>query len=174
MQRSCRAVAADRLSVDASGRPRFGMQCGVIIHSVGCKNPMGAPSIDLYTWSTPNGWKASCTLEELGIPYALHPVDIMKSQQWMPEYLQCRDEGRHRYPGDAFRLGPLGSRHPRGTLSHPGCADQYVELCLRRPRWITGDTIQVDGGSRLSSRRCAGMSPRINGKRDLNHGNEPA
>jgi 3-oxoacyl-[acyl-carrier protein] reductase len=41
-------------------------------------------------------------------------------------------------------------------------------------RWISGDTIQVDGGSKLSSRRYAGMSPRINGKRDLNHGNEPA
>jgi GSH-dependent disulfide-bond oxidoreductase len=66
----------------------------VIIHSVGCKNPMGAPSIDLYTWSTPNDWKAFCTLEELGIPYALHPVDIMKGQQWVPEYLQLNPNAK--------------------------------------------------------------------------------
>jgi glutathione S-transferase len=28
------------------------------------------------------GWKASCTLEELQIAYTLHPLDIMKGQQW--------------------------------------------------------------------------------------------
>jgi len=55
---------------------------------------MGAPSIDLYTWATPNGWKASCTLEELGIPYALHPVDIMKGQQWVPEYLKLNPNAK--------------------------------------------------------------------------------
>lgn len=55
---------------------------------------MGAASIDLYTWATPNGWKASCTLEEFGIPYALYPVDIMKSQQWVPEYLKLNPNAK--------------------------------------------------------------------------------
>lgn len=32
--------------------------------------------IDLYTAPTPNGWKASVTLEELGLPYEAHPIDF--------------------------------------------------------------------------------------------------
>ncbi len=43
--------------------------------------------IDLYTWSTPNGRKASIMLEELGLPYAVHPIDIGKGQQFAPEFL---------------------------------------------------------------------------------------
>jgi GST-like protein len=43
--------------------------------------------IDLYTWSTPNGRKVSILLEELGLPYAVHPVDIGKDEQFKPEYL---------------------------------------------------------------------------------------
>ena len=55
---------------------------------------MAEPSIDLYTWATPNGWKASCTLEELSIPYALHPIDIMKGEQNTPEYSALNPNGR--------------------------------------------------------------------------------
>jgi GST-like protein len=47
---------------------------------------MSASGIDLYTWATPNGWKASCTLEELQLPYTVHPLDIMKKQHKTPEY----------------------------------------------------------------------------------------
>ena len=55
---------------------------------------MSAPSIDLFTWATPNGWKASCTLEELQIPYTLYPVDIMKGQQREPEYVKLNPNAR--------------------------------------------------------------------------------
>jgi len=34
--------------------------------------------IDLYTWSTPNGYKASIALEEMGLDYKVHPIDITK------------------------------------------------------------------------------------------------
>src|ERR1700722_15394693 len=47
---------------------------------------MNASGIDLYTWATPNGWKASCTLEELQLPYTVYPLDIMKKQHKTPEY----------------------------------------------------------------------------------------
>jgi len=47
---------------------------------------MSASGIDLYTWATPNGWKASCTLEELQLPYTVYPLDIMKKQHKTPEY----------------------------------------------------------------------------------------
>ena len=44
--------------------------------------------IKLYTWSTPNGRKASIALEELEIPYEVHPVDIGKDEQFDPEFLK--------------------------------------------------------------------------------------
>ena len=44
--------------------------------------------IDLYTWSTPNGRKVSIMLEECGLPYQVHPIDIGKDQQFAPEFLK--------------------------------------------------------------------------------------
>ncbi len=44
--------------------------------------------IDLYTWSTPNGIKASIVLEELGIDYTVHPINIGKDEQFDPEFLK--------------------------------------------------------------------------------------
>jgi GST-like protein len=43
--------------------------------------------IDLYTWTTPNGRKVSIVLEELGLPYRVHPIDIGKGDQFKPEYV---------------------------------------------------------------------------------------
>jgi GST-like protein len=43
--------------------------------------------IDLYTWTTPNGRKISIALEELGLPYTAHAVDIGKDEQFKPEFL---------------------------------------------------------------------------------------
>lgn len=39
------------------------------------------PMIDLYTAGTPNGWKISIALEELGLPYQVHRIDLMKGEQ---------------------------------------------------------------------------------------------
>ncbi|MCB1883322.1 MAG: glutathione S-transferase N-terminal domain-containing protein [Geminicoccaceae bacterium] len=44
--------------------------------------------IDLYTWTTPNGRKVSIALEELGLPYEVHPIDITKDEQFDPHYLK--------------------------------------------------------------------------------------
>jgi GST-like protein len=46
------------------------------------------PMIDLYTWSTPNGRKISIMLEECGLPYTVHAVDINKNQQFEPSFLK--------------------------------------------------------------------------------------
>ncbi len=50
--------------------------------------------IDLYTWTTPNGWKASCTLEELNIPYTVKPIDITTGVQKQPDYTAINPNGR--------------------------------------------------------------------------------
>lgn len=55
---------------------------------------MTQPVIDLYTWATPNGWKASCTLEELGIPYRTFPIDIMRGDQRSAEYTRLNPNSR--------------------------------------------------------------------------------
>src|SRR5919206_1227362 len=50
--------------------------------------------IDLYTWTTPNGRKASIALEELGLPYEAHAVDISKDEQFKPEFLKISPNNR--------------------------------------------------------------------------------
>jgi glutathione S-transferase len=50
--------------------------------------------IDLYTSPTPNGWKASITLEELEIPYEVHPIDLGKGDQKQDWYLKICPNGR--------------------------------------------------------------------------------
>jgi len=50
--------------------------------------------IDLYTAPTPNGWKASVVLEELGLPYTVHAIDLMKGEQKSPDFLKINPNGR--------------------------------------------------------------------------------
>lgn len=50
--------------------------------------------IDLYTATTPNGWKASIALEELALPYEVHPIDLGKLQQKEPWFLAINPNGR--------------------------------------------------------------------------------
>ncbi|WP_424946387.1 glutathione S-transferase family protein [Candidatus Spongiihabitans sp.] len=44
--------------------------------------------IDLYTWSTPNGQKVSIMLEEIGMPYTVHPIDITNDEQFDDDFLK--------------------------------------------------------------------------------------
>tara|TARA_R110002096_G_scaffold282029_3_gene476064 strand:+ start:3157 stop:3840 length:684 start_codon:yes stop_codon:yes gene_type:complete len=50
--------------------------------------------IDLYTAATPNGWKVSVTLEELGLPYTAHTIKLMDGEQKKPEFLKLNPNGR--------------------------------------------------------------------------------
>lgn len=43
--------------------------------------------IDVYTWPTPNGHKVHIMLEETGLPYTVHAVDIQAGDQFKPEFL---------------------------------------------------------------------------------------
>jgi GSH-dependent disulfide-bond oxidoreductase len=50
--------------------------------------------IDLYTAATPNGWKASITLEELELPYELHQIDLSSGEQKKPWFTAINPNGR--------------------------------------------------------------------------------
>ena len=50
--------------------------------------------IRLYYWPTPNGHKASIMLEEVGLEYELHPVDILQGEQFDPEFIKISPNNR--------------------------------------------------------------------------------
>lgn len=50
--------------------------------------------IDLYTWTTPNGRKVSICLEELGLDYTAHAVDISAGEQFAPDFLAISPNNR--------------------------------------------------------------------------------
>jgi GST-like protein len=50
--------------------------------------------IDLYFWTTPNGYKISVALEEMQLPYRIHPVNIGKGEQFKPEFLKISPNNR--------------------------------------------------------------------------------
>jgi GST-like protein len=50
--------------------------------------------IDLYTWTTPNGRKVSIGLEEFGLPYKAHAIDISKDEQFAPAFLKISPNNR--------------------------------------------------------------------------------
>lgn len=50
--------------------------------------------IDFYYWPTPNGWKVSMLLEELGVEYTTHPVNISKGDQFSPDFLRISPNNR--------------------------------------------------------------------------------
>ncbi|MGH6838426.1 MAG: glutathione S-transferase N-terminal domain-containing protein [Methylocella sp.] len=61
--------------------------------------------IDLYYWTTPNGHKITLFLEEAGLPYMIHPVNLSRGEQFKPEFLAISPNNRipaiiDRDPGD--------------------------------------------------------------------------
>src|SRR5437773_8744039 len=62
--------------------------------------------IELHTWGTPNGRKVSIMLEECGLPYNVHKVDISKGEQFAPEFLKISPNNR--IPAIVDSEGPGG------------------------------------------------------------------
>ena len=63
--------------------------------------------IELYYWPTPNGWKITIMLEELGLPYMVRYVDIGKGEQFEPSFLKIAPNNR--MPAIVDADGPDGS-----------------------------------------------------------------
>jgi GST-like protein len=62
--------------------------------------------IELYTWPTPNGHKVHILLEETGLPYRVHPVDIGAGDQFKPEFLKISPNNK--MPAMVDTQGPGG------------------------------------------------------------------
>ncbi|RYE58454.1 MAG: glutathione S-transferase, partial [Hyphomicrobiales bacterium] len=50
--------------------------------------------LQLYSWPTPNGVKVSIMLEETGLPYEAHAIQIGKNETWTPEFLALNPNGK--------------------------------------------------------------------------------
>ena len=90
--------------------------------------------IDLYTWGTPNGKKVSIMLEEVGLPYEVHPINLSKRDQFRPEYLALNPNNK--IPTIIDRDGPGGKPL---TLFESGAiliylADKTGKLLSQEPR----------------------------------------
>jgi GSH-dependent disulfide-bond oxidoreductase len=66
--------------------------------------------IDLYSWPTPNGHKVHIMLEETGLPYTVHPVDIQAGDQFKPDFLAISPNNR--IPAIVDQDGPDGKPLP--------------------------------------------------------------
>lgn len=77
--------------------------------------------IDLYFWPTPNGWKISIALEEMGLPYTTHLINIGKGDQFDPEFLKIAPNNR--MPAITDPDGPDGAPI---SLFESGAILQYL------------------------------------------------
>ncbi len=77
--------------------------------------------IDLYTWITPNGRKISIMLEEVGLPYEVHPIDLQEGEQFAPDFLAISPNNR--IPAIIDREGPGGKPY---SLFESGAILMYI------------------------------------------------
>lgn len=81
-----------------------------------------ARPIDIYYWPTPNGWKVTILLEELGAPYNIIPINIGKGEQFKPEFLKISPNNRMPALVDHE---PLGGGEPL-SIFESGAMMEYI------------------------------------------------
>ncbi|MGQ0501507.1 MAG: glutathione S-transferase N-terminal domain-containing protein [Panacagrimonas sp.] len=84
--------------------------------------------IDLYYWPTPNGWKASIMLEECGLPYTVHRVNIGRGEQFEPAFLAISPNNR--IPAIVDRA-PAGGGEPLSVFETGAILVYLAEKCGR-------------------------------------------
>ena len=97
--------------------------------------------IDLYTWPTPNGHKIHIMLEECGLPYTVHAVDIGAGDQFKPEFLKISPNNKipalvdgDGPDGRPIALQVIGRPFAEAALLRLGHAyEQATDWSRRRP-----------------------------------------
>ena len=112
--------------------------------------------IELHTWGTPNGRKVSIMLEECGLPYSVHKVDISKGEQHKPEFLRISPNNR------------IPAIVDRDEVAHQGAGDDAVDRFERVENsqalvWRQGGGVDVRQRS-SSSDETGRWSGRIEGE----------
>ena len=90
--------------------------------------------IDLYTWTTPNGRKVSIMLEECGLPYNVHKIDIGKGDQFTPQFIAINPNSK--IPAIIDSNGPDGKPI---TLFESGAILVYLAQHYQKflpPDWV--------------------------------------
>jgi len=77
--------------------------------------------IDLYTWTTPNGRKVQIMLEECGLPYNVHSINIGKNEQFAPDFLKISPNNK--IPAIVDSEGPGGKPY---SLFESGAILMYL------------------------------------------------
>lgn len=77
--------------------------------------------IDLYYWPTPNGWKVSIALEEMGLPFHTHLINIGAGDQFAPEFLKISPNNRMPAITD-----PVGPDNAPISIFESGAILQYL------------------------------------------------
>lgn len=94
-----------------------------------------ARPIDVYYWPTPNGWKITIMLEELGVPYNVIPVNIGKGEQFQSGFLKLSPNNRMPAIVDHEPLGggaPLSIFESGAILEY--LAEKYGKFMPKDPR----------------------------------------
>jgi GST-like protein len=102
--------------------------------------------IDLYTWATPNGRKVSIALEELGLDYTVHAIDIGKGEQFAPQFLAISPNNK---------IPAIVDRDPSGggtrTMMESGAILLYLAektgRLLGGDRWVTLEWLMLQMAS---------------------------
>jgi GST-like protein len=99
-----------------------------------------AKPIDLYYWTTPNGWKIAIMLEECGLPYRVHMVDIGNNEQFDPEFLKISPNNK--IPAIVDHDGPDGKPI---SVFESGAILQYLARKTESFYGVTeSDRVKVD------------------------------
>lgn len=97
--------------------------------------------IDLYSWTTPNGRKVSIFLEEAGLPYRVHPIDISKGDQFKPEFVAVNPNSK--IPAIVDPEGPDG--RPLAVFESGAILIYLAEKTGRfLPRDARGRTVAIE------------------------------
>jgi Glutathione S-transferase, N-terminal domain len=115
--------------------------------------------IDLHYAPTPNGWKISIMLEELGLPYTVIPVNIRAGEQFRPEFLAINPNNRipaivdHAPVEGAVRRGGA-QEHVRADSEGDGGEELTARPLMVRRRPCAVSNHEVSDSATHPSRRA--------------------
>jgi hypothetical protein len=125
-----------------------------------CPGAAVSRPIELWYWPTPNGWKVSIALEEMGLAYEMKPINIGRGEQFGDAFQKISPNGR--MPAIVDPDGPDGLPL---SIFESGAILQYLaaksgKFCATRPRSTSGCSGRSGGSGRWPDRPTTSVSMR--------------